>query len=89
MRNDGLTTVINGYNNYTTLETGNINILISVPHNGKLKPTNIPDRVDNCISSDVNTRILVNTLRSELKRLFWEEKSIDAMPFLIANNLHR
>lgn len=80
---------INGYKNYTTLETGNINIIISVPHNGNLKPTNIPDRVDANVANDLNTRRLANVLRSELQRLFWVENGLTATPFLIANNLHR
>lgn len=80
---------LNGYKNYTFLETGNINILISVPHNGNLKPADIPDRNETSMNSDLNTFRIANGLLSELQRLFFQEKGLDVRPFLVANNLHR
>lgn len=37
--------IISGYKYYTNLEVGNVNILLSAPHNGELKPSDIADRV--------------------------------------------
>lgn len=71
------------------METGNINILISVPHNGNLKPDDIADRNDSKALSDAFTRRLAYELRKELERLFLFEKNLVAVPFLVANNLHR
>lgn len=78
-----------GYKNYTGMETGTVNILISVPHNGNFKPSDIPDRVDTSLLSDTNTRRLANVLRDELQKLFWNFKGKIAIPFLVFNYLHR
>ena len=38
---------------YTEFHTGNVNILLSVPHDGQLRPTSITNR-----SSDANNNLL-------------------------------
>ena len=77
-----------GYKGYTQLELGNVNILISVPHDGILKPKNIKNRTgEKNIKSDYNTRKFADTLRKELSNLFLTRKAINASPFIIYNNL--
>lgn len=77
-----------GYKNYTGISTGNINILIIVPHDGNILPDDIPDRNDGSMPIDTNTRRLADGIRAELERLFFN-KGINAQPFIIYNNLHR
>ncbi len=81
-------TIINGYKNYTQLEVGNINLFISIPHDGTLKPSNIRDRtVDTVI--DYNTQNFGKALRSELISLFKTKKGMDVRPYVLYTNLHR
>jgi hypothetical protein len=81
-------TLIYGYKNYTVLEVGNINLLLSIPHDGNLKPTNIRDRtVDTVI--DYNTQNFGKAVRDELIYLFKTVKNMDARPFVVYTNLHR
>jgi hypothetical protein len=55
--------VIYGTKNYTVLEVGNINLLLSIPHDGNLKPTNIKDRtVDTVIDYLLSLRDHFNWL---------------------------
>ena len=84
--------VINGYKNYTQLEVGNINLLISVPHDGYLKPENINNRTNDSLGNllnDLNTRKIAQTIRDELMILFLVRNGINARPYVIYNNLHR
>ena len=83
---------INGYKNYTQLEMGNINILISIPHDGSLKPADIPDRDSDALGnlkSDLNTRKFGQVVRDELMILFLTRVGMNVRPFVIYNNLHR
>ncbi len=81
-------TVIYGTKNYTVLEVGNINLLLSIPHDGNLKPTNIKDRtVDTVI--DYNTQNFGKAVRDELIYLFKTVKNMDARPYVVYTNLHR
>ena len=81
-------TIIYGYKNYTVLEVGNINHLLSIPHDGNLKPSNIRDRtVDTVI--DYNTQNFGKAIRDELIYLFKTKKNIDARPYVVYTNLHR
>ena len=78
-----------GQNNYVEFHTGNMNLLISVPHDGSLKPEEISSRKNDVLNNykrDLNTRIIAIELCNILKSLFKnEEKS----PFMVFNNLHR
>lgn len=79
--------VIYGYLNYTEYHVGNINIMISIPHDGYLKPRNIPDRTSTDAGIiDYNTWKLGTTIVDELVKLFKPENK---MPHLVVNNLHR
>jgi hypothetical protein len=81
-------TLIYGYKNYTVLEVGNINLLLSIPHDGNLKPSNIRDRtVDTVI--DYNTQNFGKAIRDELIYLFKTKKNVDARPYVVYTNLHR
>ena len=77
---------------YTEMEIGNLNILISVPHDGNLKPNTISDRLSDQngnFKNDQNTRTYAKILKEELVSLFLLKKNLDAAPFVIYNNLHR
>lgn len=74
------------------MEVGNMNILISVPHDGPLKPDDIHDREKDSngnYKNDSNTRKVARVLREELSRLFSKDKDLPLLPFVIYNNLHR
>ncbi len=71
---------------------GNLNILISVPHDGPLKPEDIHDREKDSngnYKNDSNTRKVARVLSEELTRLFSIDKESLISPFVIYNNLHR
>lgn len=66
---------------------GDLNILLSVPHDGMLEPSTITTRItdsSNNLKNDYNTRKFAYFMRDEFKALF-QNKS----PFLVINNLHR
>lgn len=78
------------------MELGNINILISVPHDGQLKPESIQDRSKKSIRekgllilNDTNTRQFSKIMKKELSTLFSVNTKIKVSPFVIFNNLHR
>ncbi|WP_461532966.1 hypothetical protein [Sinomicrobium sp.] len=54
-------------NNWTEVVVGNIPLVISVPHGGNLKPSNIPDRTCNnpTTITDANTRELARAIEQE------------------------
>jgi hypothetical protein len=85
------TSIVNGYKNYTEMHLGNVNILISIPHDGWLRPTHITDRVDvlGNLKRDLNTRRFGLTLSEELGSLFLSKTGTTALPFVVMNNLHR
>ncbi|CAF0770569.1 unnamed protein product [Brachionus calyciflorus] len=75
-----------GSKGYTEFKTGNINILISIPHDGGLKPVSIIDRpkeINDTMPRDLNTRPFAEELAAELNRLTFKT------PFMVFNNLHR
>jgi len=79
--------VIYGYLNYTEYHVGNVNIMISIPHDGYLKPKNIPDRTSTDAGIiDYNTWKLGTMIVDELVKLFGQENK---RPHLVVNNLHR
>ena len=72
---------------YTEFHSGNLNILLSVPHDGLLKPDSITDRasdISNNLKGDYNTRKLGLLIRSKLTSLINDGKKT---PFMIFNNL--
>ena len=76
-----------GYKNYTQFGLGDLNILISVPHGGNIRPGNIKDRTNDSLGnlkSDFNTILFGNSLRADLSDLFG-----DRMPFIVSSQLHR
>lgn len=81
-----------GYKNYTELEIGNLNILLSVPHDGSLRPNEIPNRdkdLNGNLKNDKNTRKFTKKLKNELEILFSNQYGVEFAPFAIYNNLHR
>lgn len=71
---------------------GNMNILISAPHDGPLKPDDIHDREKDSngnYKNDTNTRKIAHVLSEELTRLFSAERKTPLSPFVVYNNLHR
>ena len=75
--------------NYTEFHSGNVNIMLSVPHDGQLRPATITNRTadsSNNLLGDYNTRKLGLLIRSRLSQLL---TGANRMPFMIFNNLHR
>lgn len=86
------TNVVYGYKNYTELEIGNLNILLSVPHDGLLRPNEIPNRENDLngnLKNDKNTRKFTKYLRNDLEILFLNKYGVKLVPFVLYNNLHR
>ena len=84
--------IVYGHKKYTELEIGNINILLSVPHDGYMRPNEIQNRESDQngnLKSDKNTKKFANYLKEEIKFLFLTNRGIKANPFVINNNLHR
>ena len=84
--------IVNGYKNYTQLEIGNLNILLSVPHDGYLRPDEISNRTTDALGNllnDMNTRKIAQIIRDELMILFLVKNGVNARPYVIYNNLHR
>ena len=79
---------INGYNGYTTFYPGNINILISAPHGGTLKPFQTPESV-NKPSGGEGTRELAFNVGYELNSFFHTVGKPYGKPFVVLNNLDR
>ena len=80
-----------GFNNYTRLTMGNINIILSAPHEGYSRPDEIPDRTSDKLGnvlSDLRTSLIAEIVSEELTHLF-SQIGIKATPFLIVNYLHR
>ena len=83
---------IYGSNGYTTFMQGNINIMLSVPHDGWLKPTSIPNRTCDPLGNlmrDTNTKNFTLVLVQELSSLLSAQYGFAATPFVVFNNLHR
>lgn len=77
-----------GTNEYIEFEPGNINILLTVPHNGFLEPSHLPNRTEPS-PVDWNTRLFAQELRNELSNLFTRQFGYNAKPFVLYNNLRR
>ena len=78
-----------GQNNYIEFLNGNMNLLISVPHDGSEMPDSITSRKSdksNNLKRDLNTEKIGTEVRNHLKTLFKNEKKV---PFMIINRLHR
>ena len=66
---------------------GNMNLLISVAHDGALKPSSIADR--DTANNDVGARSFAQSVFKELTSLFSVKYSKPLAPFTIFNNLDR
>ncbi|MBL7813808.1 MAG: hypothetical protein JNL70_02295 [Saprospiraceae bacterium] len=74
-----------GKNDYVQYRAGNIPIIITAPHGGRLKPEGIPDRkCAGCVvEMDANTKELAWQIDSALQIEF------GGLPHIIVNELHR
>jgi len=78
-----------GRNNYIEYIAGNLPVIFSAPHGGRLRPTEIPDRTDSACGSsasldaDFNTDSLVYAVRTA----FYNRTG--KYPHVIINHLHR
>jgi N-formylglutamate amidohydrolase len=72
-------------NDYIEYRAGNLPIIITAPHGGRLEPTTIPDRVcDTCTTvMDGNTLELSYEIDTALRQAF------GCFPHIIVNRLHR
>ena len=74
-----------GRNNYIEYRAGNLPIIISAPHGGRLEPTAIPDR--NCATCttvmDGNTMELAYQIDTAIQQVF------GCFPHIVVNQLHR
>jgi N-formylglutamate amidohydrolase len=74
-----------GRNNYIEYRAGNLPIIITSPHGGRLEPTTIPDR--NCAActtvSDGNTLELAYQIDTAIQQVF------GCFPHIVVNQLHR
>jgi N-formylglutamate amidohydrolase len=74
-----------GSQNYIELRAGNLPIIITAPHGGRLEPTTIPDR--NCATCttvmDANTMELAYQIDTAIRQVF------SCFPNIIVNRLHR
>lgn len=77
-----------GTNQYIELEPGNINILLTVPHNGHLSPENLPNRTQES-PVDSNTRKIAEVFRDELSSILSPKLGYTVKPFIVYNNLRR
>ena len=74
-----------GNNNYTEYHSGNLPIILSAPHGGYLKPSNIPDR--NCSGCVTVKDRFTKELTLEIAEAI--HKKTQCYPHVIINNLHR
>jgi hypothetical protein len=87
-----LSVKIKGTNDFTDIELGNINILISIPHDGSLIPNYITNRtydIYNKMNRDWYTKLVADGIRDELSNLFRLNLGIEVSPFIVSNHLHR
>ncbi len=74
-----------GTQNYTEYRAGNLPIIITAPHGGRLEPPSIPDR--NCATCttvmDANTMELASQIDTVLRQTF------GCFPHIVINRLHR
>ncbi len=77
--------IIYGVNNYTEYHSGNLPIIISVPHGGNLLPSDIPNRTCNSavLVSDANTIELAQQIDTAFVT------ATGCHPYIIYCNLHR
>lgn len=79
---------LKGHNEYTGIVLGDMNILISAPHGGLLKPDNIEDRTATNYG-DYNTLKFAHELRKKIENKFQAAGLTKHSPFLVYNELHR
>jgi hypothetical protein len=72
-----------GRNEYVRYDVGDLPIILSAPHGGKIKPLEIYDRTYGVTVTDYNTRELTETITAVFQSVF------GARPHVIINNLSR
>ena len=74
-----------GKNEYTEYRAGNLPIIITAPHGGRLEPTTIPDRTCATCTTvmDANTMELAYQIDTAIRQVF------GCYPHIIINRLHR
>jgi hypothetical protein len=82
---------ISSSNGYSSVDLGTINIILTVPHDGTVKPAGWPDRTDELgnILRDVSTRNFTQVVSDELAMLFLNKTKYAYRPFVVYNNIHR
>ncbi len=79
---------LKGLKNFTGIYLGNLNLIITAPHGGLLKPDNIQSRTEGNLG-DTNTLQLSIELKNELASIFKANGYQNNKPFLVYNELHR
>lgn len=72
-----------GRSNYTEYVTGDLPIILSAPHGGNLRPSEIPDRTFGSVLSDANTEDVLRQVASALL------ESTGKRPHRVVCHLHR
>jgi hypothetical protein len=72
-----------GTNRYIEYIAGDLPIVLTSPHGGRLRPDTLPDRTDGVLDSDVNTQELARAIAAELSALAGHHAH------LVASHLHR
>ena len=81
-------TELKGLKDYTGIFLGDLNILITAPHGGLLKPADIQSRTEKTLG-DSNTLNLAIELKNQLSSIFKSNGFINNQPFLAYNKLNR
>lgn len=66
-----------------TVQVGDLPLIISAPHGGTLKPSEIPDRTYGSLGADTHTAALAWLIAEEI------EAATGLPPHMVVNNLHR
>lgn len=77
-----------GRNGYVEYIQGNLPIVLSIPHGGRLKPEEIPDRTDGVVDGDTNSIELGVELFSYLSHACSTNEKA-RIPHIIICHLHR
>src|SRR5687767_711248 len=72
-----------GENQYIEYLVGNLPVILSAPHGGRERPTEIPDREQGTFAFDTNTQELARAVAEEL------HERTGGWPHLIICRLHR
>ena len=72
-----------GRNQYIEYLAGDLPVVVSAPHGGDLRPSEIPDRTQGVLTRDMNTRDLALRVRKAL----WDRTG--SYPHIVISHLHR